>query len=168
MAFCPKCGASVAADATFCGSCGAPLSAAAPVPPAGPPPPGPSPVASTPMTSNVAGALCYVLGFLTGIIFLVLDPYKNDRFVRFHAFQSIFLNVALIAFWIVWSILSAIIFAVAVAGGFVLSLLSLFHLIGLVIWLAFIALWVFMIYKAYNNERFMLPVIGALAAKQAG
>ncbi len=168
MAFCPKCGASVAAGATFCGSCGAPLGVATPVPPAVPPPPGPPPVSSTPMTSNVAGALCYVLGFITGIIFLVLDPYKNDRFVRFHAFQSIFLNVAWIALWIVWAILSAIIFTVAVAGGFVLALLSVFHLIGLVIWLGFIGVWVFMIYKAYNNERFMLPVIGALAAKQAG
>jgi len=173
MAFCPKCGASVSAGATFCGSCGSPLSAAAPVPPAAPPPIAQPPnarpqAAGTPMTSNVAGALCYVLGFITGIIFLVLDPYKNDRFVKFHAFQSIFLNAAMIAFWIVWAILSAIVFAIAVAGGFVGVLFSLFHLVGLVIWLALLALWVFMIYKAYNNERFMLPIIGAMAAKQAG
>ena len=54
------------------------------------------------MSSNVAGLLCYILGFITGIIFLVIEPYKNDKFVRFHAFQSIFFNVALIVFWIAY------------------------------------------------------------------
>ena len=42
------------------------------------------------MTDNVASALCYALGFITGILFLVLAPYNQNRMVRFHAFQSIF------------------------------------------------------------------------------
>ena len=46
------------------------------------------------MTDNVASALCYLLGLITGIIFLVLTPYNRNPVVRFHAFQSIFLNVA--------------------------------------------------------------------------
>ena len=60
------------------------------------------------MDTNVVGALTYLAGFVTGIVFLVLDPYKSNSFVRFHAFQSIFFNVAWVAFWIVWMILSAV------------------------------------------------------------
>jgi len=100
MAFCAKCGAQLAEGVTFCGSCGAPVGAA---PGAAPPA-----AASSGMASNVAGLLTYILGFITGIIFLVIDPYKNDKFVRFHAFQSIFFNVAIVVFWIVFTILSTI------------------------------------------------------------
>ena len=46
----------------------------------------------------MAGALAYLVGAITGILFLVIDPFKSDRFVRFHAFQSIFFNLAWIAF----------------------------------------------------------------------
>ena len=45
------------------------------------------------MTDNMAGALCYLFGFITGILFLVLAPYNQNRDIRFHAFQSIFLNI---------------------------------------------------------------------------
>ena len=70
------------------------------------PPPGEA--GSKTMDTNVVGALTYLAGFVTGIVFLVLDPYKSNSFVRFHAFQSIFFNVAWVAFWIVWMILSAV------------------------------------------------------------
>ncbi len=115
------------------------------------------------MSSNIAGLLAYIAGFITGIIFLVVEPYKNDRFVRFHAFQSIFFCAAYIAVAIAWGILSATLFAI--------SLGILWHLVFTVwvlIRIGFFALWLFLMYKAYNNERFMLPVIGPLAAKQAG
>ena len=115
------------------------------------------------MSSNVAGLLTYILGLITGIIFLVLEPYKNDKFVRFHAFQSIFFNVAWIVIWIVFSIVSSILTAVTAGFG---------GLVILPIWglllLAFLAYWLFLMYKAYNNERYMVPFIGELAAKQAG
>ncbi len=70
------------------------------------PVPGPVPAAipAAGLTPNVAGALTYLVGAITGILFLVIDPFKTDRFVRFHAFQSIFFNLAWIAFWIVWTI----------------------------------------------------------------
>lgn len=115
------------------------------------------------LTSNVAGALAYVLGFITGIIFLVMDPYKNDKFVRFHAFQSIFFNVGMIAFWIVWSILTALLGALTFG---VMGLLM--ALLGLVIALAIFGFWIFLMYKAYNNEQYMIPFIGELAKKQTG
>ena len=98
MAACSKCGSVIAENAVFCSVCGSPVSSAGrpAVPP--PPPPPLAGAASTGMTSNIAGALCYLLTFITGILFLVLEPYKRDRFVRFHAFQSIFFGVILVVF----------------------------------------------------------------------
>ena len=63
-----------------------------------------SPSASSGLNSSQAAALSYLLGPITGVIFLVLDPYKQDRFVRFHAMQSIVYSVACIAFSVVWSV----------------------------------------------------------------
>jgi len=115
------------------------------------------------MASNVAGLLAYILGFITGIIFLVIEPYKDDKFVRFHAFQSIFFNVAIIAFWIVWTILSTILGIVSFG---ILGVVMV--VLGLLIALAILGYWIFLMYKAYNNERYMIPYIGKLAAQQAG
>src|SRR5580698_8383176 len=99
MAFCANCGAAV--DGRFCQKCGAPAGAPgagpAPTPGAQPlPPPMTQPAVSPSvgMTDNMAAALCYLFGFITGILFLVLAPYNQDRNIRFHAFQSIFLNIA--------------------------------------------------------------------------
>jgi uncharacterized membrane protein len=159
MAFCANCGAQLAEGTTFCGSCGAAVGGAAPAEPGAPA----STAASTGMSSNVAGLLTYILGFITGIIFLVIEPYKNDKFVRFHAFQSIFFNVALVAFWIVFTILSTILGIISFGIlGIVMAL------IGLVLSLVILVYWIFLMYKAYNNERYMIPFIGPLAAKQAG
>jgi uncharacterized membrane protein len=119
--------------------------------------------AGTAMSSNVAGLLTYILGFITGIIFLVIEPYKNDKFVRFHAFQSIFFNVALIVFWIAYTIVASILSYVSLG---ILGLLM--GLLGLLISLAILAYWIFLMYKAYNNERYKVPFIGDLAAKQVG
>jgi uncharacterized membrane protein len=119
--------------------------------------------AGTAMSSNVAGLLCYILGFITGLIFLVIEPYKNNKFVRFHAFQSIFFNVALIVFWIAYTIVASILSYVSLG---ILGLLM--GLLGLLISLAILAYWIFLMYKAYNNERYKVPFIGELAAKQAG
>ena len=95
MPFCGKCGTSVTEGTAFCGNCGTPVGSAPGV--------APTPVAGKSLASNVAALLSYVLGFITGIIFLVLEPYKNDKFVRFHAFQSIFFSAALTVFWILWN-----------------------------------------------------------------
>jgi uncharacterized membrane protein len=110
------------------------------------------------MQPNVAGAPCYLMGFLTGILFVAVDPYKRDRFVRFHAFQAIFLSVAWFAVYFVLGIFLTLL------PGLLRQLGWMAHsLLGL----AFFLLWVFLIYKAYNNEQFKLAVIGDLAAKQA-
>jgi uncharacterized membrane protein len=116
----------------------------------------PQPLAatSTGMSENVAGALCYLVGFITGIIFLVIAPYNQNKFVRFHAFQSIFLNVAYIAFWILASFLTILTHGIGIL---------LYPLIGL----GFFVLWLYMMFSAYNNKRVKLPIIGDLAEKQA-
>ncbi len=115
------------------------------------------------MAKNVAGLLCYSFGFITGVIFLVIEPYKNDRFVRFHAFQSIFYSVACIAVSMVWSfVFVGMIFSLGSLGMF-----SLFGLLFMLVRLAMFAGWILLMFKAYNNEEFKLPIIGDIAAKQA-
>src|SRR3982074_1449436 len=112
MAFCPNCGSSV--DGRFCAKCGASVNVAGDPGAAGTPSTAPSSgipssAASAPagLTENAAAALCYVLGLITGILFLVLAPYNQNRLIRFHAFQSIFLHVACIVVWIAFLFVSA-------------------------------------------------------------
>ena len=115
------------------------------------------------MDTNVVGALTYLAGFLTGIIFLVLDPYKSNSFVRFHAFQSIFFNVAWIAFWIIWMILSAVLtpLTAGVFGLIALPLMLIFTAAGF-------GIWIFLMYQAYQQKLFKLPIVGRIAATHAG
>lgn len=164
MTKCAKCGALVAEDSAFCGACGQPVSTGA-VSAAG----GAAPAASvsTPasegagLTMNLAAALSYALGPITGILFLVLDPYKNNRLVRFHAMQSIFFSVACIAFAIVWSILVGIL--VSIAGFWVLTVdVPLRLLIGLGIF----GFWLYLMFQAYSEREYRIPWLGDFAAKQ--
>lgn len=125
--------------------------------------PTPTPATSSGIGNNVAGLLCYLFGWLGGLIFLLIEPYKNDRFVRFCAFQSIFFNVAVVALWIGLSILSFIL--TAITKG--LAGLLMFPLM-LILWLGFLVLLVYLMIKAYGHQEVKLPIIGDLAAKQAG
>src|SRR5262245_45335827 len=120
----------------------------------------PSPAPSTGMSNNVAGALCYLFTWVTGLIFLLIEPYKNDKTVRFHAFHSLFFVVGMIAVYIGMIVLRMIL-AVIHLG---LLMLPIWAILGLGIF----ATWVFLMFKAYNNQIFKLPIIGDLAAKQAG
>ena len=103
---------------------------------------------STGLEPNIAGLLCYVLGWVTGIIFFVLE--KDDKFVRFHAMQSIIVFGAITVAWIILGFIPFI--------GWILGwLLS-------VLWLI---LWVILMVKAYKGERYKLPWAGDIAEKQA-
>jgi uncharacterized membrane protein len=180
MSFCQTCGTSLPDGSLACPACGASQGAAASnaAPGAMPgsipgPIPGPIPetvpaVTPTPMpaaalTPNAAGALAYLLGFITGVLFLVIEPFKADRFVRFHAFQSIFLNLAWIAFWIVWQVIWVTL------GAFTHGLLFIIITpINLLIALGGLCLWIYLMYSAYQGKMYKLPVIGAMAATHAG
>jgi len=121
----------------------------------------PSP-SSSGLTSNIAGALAYILGLITGIVFLALEPYKRDRFVRFHAMQSILFCAAGLVFSIAWGIVVRIMISISGWAAVVLTP------IGLVISLAFFLFWLFLMYQAYSQREYRIPVIGAIAAKQVG
>jgi uncharacterized membrane protein len=151
MAFCPNCGSNV--EGRFCAKCGTAVEGQGP---GAAPPMGSS--TSTGLTDNVASALCYLVGFITGILFLVLEPYNRNRQIRFHAFQSIFFNAAAIALSITLTIVTMIL---PWFMGAMISLLSL------VLWLGIIGVWIYVMVKAYNNQKVVLPIIGPLAEKQA-
>lgn len=150
MAFCKSCGQDIG-TAAFCPKCGASQTAVAS--------PAVAPVASPTegLQENVAGLLCYVLGWITGLVFLLID---KRPFVRFHAVQSIGLNICIVVVYL------------AVAFSFVM--LHFLHLgflalaIYPLLWLLVLVLWVFMMYKAYQHEKFMLPIIGKIAEGMAG
>jgi uncharacterized membrane protein len=143
MAFCNNCGAQIADGATTCAAC-ANRPAVAPA------------VAASGLADNVAGALAYVT-IIPAIIFLVLEPYNKSRFVRFHAWQCIFFNVA---WWILWIGLRIVIHIPF------LGWLTIF--IWPVIWLGGFILWIILVIKANQGQMFKLPVIGDLAQQQAG
>ncbi len=110
----------------------------------------------TGLPPNVAGALSYVLGAFTGIVFFVLE---KDRFVRFHALQSIILTVAWIVAWILVTIISTVLAFIPILGW----------IIGLLLWLvvAFggFALWLYLIVKAYQGASPRLPYLADMADK---
>jgi len=117
-----------------------------------------APATSGGLTENLAGALCYLIGLITGVLFLVLAPYNQSKFVRFHAFQAILFHVTWIAFWIALTIVS-------LAMPFALHILV--TLLSMLIGLGGLCAWLFLMFKAYNNEKFKLPIIGDLAEKQS-
>ena len=170
MSACQSCGAALAADTRFCQSCGSPANLRADVsaPAAGNSvrvavlPPSAETVSKT-MDTNVVGALTYLAGFVTGVVFLEIDPYRSNSFIRFHAFQSILFNVAWVGFWIIWMILSAVLtpLTAGVFGLIALPLMLIFTLAG-------IGIWIFLMYQAYQQKLFKLPIVGKFAAAQAG
>lgn len=102
---------------------------------------------STGMEEHVAGLLCYVLGFVTGIVFLVIE--KKSRFVRFHAMQSIIVFGGL--------------FLLDIVLGFIPIIGIMLHLLISPISLI---LWIILMVKAYQKSWFKLPVVGEIAVKQ--
>lgn len=143
MAFCTKCGAQYADGAAFCGGCGAPQGGAAP---GGSPAPA---ATSGGIDSNIAAALAYL--WLVAIIWLVLEPYNKDRFVRFHSFQAL-------AFGVVAIVIQVALGMIPFVGWLIAVPVSLLVLL----------VWVVCLFKAFSKEWFKLPVIGDWAMQQAG
>jgi uncharacterized membrane protein len=117
---------------------------------------------SSGLDANLAGLLCYLFGWVSGLIFFLIE--KDNKFVRFHAMQSILLNVALIALYVVSGILTAILFFVPVLGKMLIGLIGIIMAIAP---LAFLGLAILLMVKAYQGEKFKLPIIGDMAEKNA-
>jgi uncharacterized membrane protein len=103
------------------------------------------------LEENLAGVLCYVLGWVTGIVFLLLE--KENKFVRFHALQSIatFLPLTILIWIFQWFF-----FWVPFVGGMIIGLL----------WVLWLILWLVLMFKAYQGEMYKLPIVGDFAEKQ--
>jgi uncharacterized membrane protein len=168
MAHCTKCGTQLPDTAQFCQSCGQPQGVAPPDLRFRPTTPPYQPAASG-LSEQVAATLSYVLGWLTGIIFYVID---SRPYVRFHAAQSIVTfgglhiirSVLGMMFGLGWAFGGLGPFGGArhFAGfGLGLMLLTLIGLVSLV-------LWIVCMIKAYQGERFMVPIAGDIAANLAG
>jgi uncharacterized membrane protein len=154
VAHCTKCGAALADNAGFCGSCGASQAGASSAAQSG------GSTAQTGLAENVAGLLCYVLGWITGLIFLFIDKRPS---VQFHAKQSIVVFGGLTVIRIV---LGMFIGASLFAGG--LGMFSLAGAIFGLLGLLGLVLWILLMIKAYQGERFRVPVAADLADKLFG
>src|SRR6266404_880573 len=153
MAFCSQCGSEVATGVAFCPKCGQAQT--------GGQMSQTSHSAGSGMAENVAGLLCYVLGWVTGIIFFLID---KRPYVRFHAAQSIVVFGGLH----VINILIGIIFGAGfmMMGGFGTFGLAA-ALYGLISLVAFV-LWIVLMIKAYQGQKFKVPVAAGIAESFAG
>ena len=100
---------------------------------------------STGLDENVAGFFCYLLGFITGIVFLVVE--KESRFVKFHAKQS---TITFLGLFVVMLIIGWI------------------PVLGILIFVFSLILWLILMVKALRGEKYMLPVVGKLAEERTG
>lgn len=149
MAFCSACGTPLPEVAAYCPRCGKAVNG---TDVSG----GPGGTSAAPYTTktgttgvpdNVAGMLCYT--FVLAIIFLLVEPYSRNRFIRFHAYQSILFGLA-------WAVLQAV-FGIPFVGWILWPTLQLAFLIG----------WIVLLIKAYQGVMFKLPVVGDFAEQHA-
>jgi len=144
--FCSECGTENPDGAKFCSKCGAELAPSAGGAEA---PAKPEAETSVGMSANVAGLLCYVGGWISGIVFLVIE--KKSKFVKFHAWQSIMtFGVLTVAY--------LILFSIPIIGW----------VIGWIIWVLGLVLWIILMIQAGTGKMWKLPWVGNWAEKQAG
>ena len=149
---CPHCAAQMPATAAYCPGCGRSMAE--------------EQLATTRargrvglLTENIAGALAYVT-FIPAIVFLVLDPYKTNRFVRFHSIQCLLLWGAGILLAIALKLASVVLFIIPVAGPLLVLVVSTVVALGIFV------IWLVLVVKAFQGEMFQLPLLGEFAAQQ--
>jgi uncharacterized membrane protein len=142
---CPDCAAQMPEDAGYCPACGRAIKATSPAT---------GKVGVFP--ESIAGALAY-LTFVPAIIFLVLEPFKKNRFVRFHSFQCLL-------FWVAGAILAALLRLAALLVGLIPVLGPLIMVLASVVAvLAFAVTWLVLTVKALQGQSFELPILGDIA-----
>ena len=150
--FCSKCGTENPEGAKFCSKCGADIGAV-PVVTTGA-------ESSTGLSPNIAGLLCYVATWITGIVFVVLE--KRSTSVKFHAWQSI----------MTFGILTVVQIVISILGGLALATLSFglwwaVHILGIIVWVLTVGLWIALMVLAYSGKMWKVPGVGNWAEKQA-
>ncbi len=152
--YCSSCGAEMVDTAAFCPKCGKPTGiqpTAAPSPAASLNSVPTSPVTAsgtTGLQDNIAGLLAYLV--LPAIVFLILEPYSRNRFIRFHSVQGV-------ALWVVYILASAVISAIPILNFLLLPLVGF----------AFLIIAVICMIKAFQNQTFKLPLLGEFAEKHS-
>jgi uncharacterized membrane protein len=112
------------------------------------------------MSANVAGLLCYVAGWITGIVFVVLE--KKSTFVKFHAWQSIMTFGVLTVVQIILSIIGSIALVTISPGLWWFA-----HVLGVIVWVITVGLWIALMLLAYQGKMWKVPLAGNWAEKQA-
>jgi len=102
---------------------------------------------STGLEENVAGFLCYLFGFITGIVFLVVE--KKSSFVRFHAMQS---TITFLSLFVI---------------SFIIGMIPIIGLLVYPIWILSLIVWLILMVKALRGERYSLPIVGKMAEEKA-
>jgi uncharacterized membrane protein len=146
---CPHCAAQMPETAAFCPACGLPPQAEARVQ-----------GRVGPFSESVAGALAYFT-FVPAIVFLLVEPYSKNRFVRFHSVQCLLLGAAAMVLGIAIKLASVVLFIIPVIGPLIVVLVST------VVALAVVVIWLVLVIKAFQGEMFRLPWLGDLATQQS-
>ena len=146
---CPDCAARMPEAAAFCPGCGRSMQVATRAQ---------GKVGL--LTENIGGALAYFT-FIPAIIFLFLDPYKKNRFVRFHSIQSLLLSATAVLIAFALKLGGLLLFIIPVVGPLVLVLISMF------LGLAALVTWVVLVVKAFQGETFKLPGLGDFSEQYA-
>jgi len=146
---CPDCAAQMPATAAFCPGCGRPMQTEARAQ---------GKVGA--LSEPIAGALAY-LTFIPAVVFLALEPYNKNRFVRFHSFQCLLLWGAGVLLAIALKLAALLLFIIPVLGPLLVLVVS--TLVGL----AAVVIWLVLVVKAFQGEMFRLPLLGVLAAQHA-
>jgi uncharacterized membrane protein len=116
---------------------------------------------STGLDANVAAALSYVFGLVSGVVFFAIE--NQSRLVKYHAMQSMLVSVAAMVIYIAYAVLWAILSRMPVLGW----VAGIFGFLGwAVLMLGFLGLWIYCLVKAFSGERFKLPYLGEIAERQ--
>ncbi len=150
LSYCPNCGEEVSVDDRFCSECGAEIVEERRETPES----SRGTKTSLELDENIEGLLCYLVLWVSGIIFYVIE--EENKFVRFHAMQSIVTFLPLMVLgWIFRALAGA--FWWAIGGGLIFGALS--WLVGI----ATFVLWIILMIKAYQGKRYKLPIAGDIA-----
>jgi uncharacterized membrane protein len=147
---CPHCAAQMPETAAFCPGCGRPLQTETR-----------AQGKVGPLPENIAGAIAY-LTFIPAIVFLVVEPFSKNRFVRFHSVQCLLLGAAAILLAIALKLASVVLLIIPGLGPLLVVLVST------VVALAVVVIWLVLVIKAFQGAMFKLPVLGDFAEQYAG